>query len=272
MSSETPLLHAYQFWIVFVISLILATIFTIGYIDTANWSAAVTYLVLLAVWGWSLIAFTYFLRGRGLPFEFLNNVPAWQLMFGVLVVPVIFFLAQGVGFLTGSQMQLISLIPELLPSVFSRLFGRFSFIDTLKIPVWMQMIGWHLGDVSTTETVFETGAMALLFLALYKKLKSWQKSRWPVFGLMSLVNLLWSGMHGILSYSSLNQFATAFLAGELLLSLILIFGSIIPTILGHAGWNILGVFGLLTLWPMIGLGILALILILALFLLRRKRR
>lgn len=271
----------------FVGSLIIASIFLVVYYKTVNESAAWTYLILEMVWGslMVLVALVFGKRPGGLPFNFLRNISGWQYLLGFLAVPIMFFLALGIEILTGNSVQITSVVPtSSVPEVLSKFFPHFAFLDTSQIPVWAQTIGWHFGDVSPGETEFQVGAiigLCLAVFALYKRnrrkkgleVKELEHEKWISLGIMTGVNLLWTSMHGILGeYTTLPQFAIAFLAGEVLLSLFWILENPLPTVTGHALWNVLGTFGLLTVLNMTVLGFAVLITILALYLLKKRRK
>lgn len=262
---------AYQFWLAIGIAFTFSTVFVVMYYGTVDAMAGLVYFAFVFLWGLTLIVLGFVFKDR-LPLSYLHEIPAWEVMFGVLAVPLLFFLSEAIGMFSSTQLSLNSLLPELL----SRLFPSFSFLANIglagfTIPVWLQSLGWNLSDVAPAEEMFKLGVFEILLIVIWAKVAPVAKIKLGsnaatvlIFSLFSIVNLLWVIIHGFLSYTNVSQYAVAFVAGEVLLSFTVILSNILPAIIGHALWNVFGTLGLLTLWPMVAVVIVALILMLIL--------
>lgn len=242
----------WQFLALWFYSLILGFVFMLAaYGTTAQWSTII-YEVVIFIFGAVLLLLKYiFFRNRQAPFEFSKNVPAYGYTLAFFLIPVMYFLAQGIDDLVTGQFSVQSWLPE----VFTHFFALSAIPQILsplgQVGVWLQEFALQASLVSPAEELFKTASLfGILTIIVWRREAKSGKAEslgfWTILIVVTLVNTLWVAMHGILEYHQFSDFMIAFVDGEILLAPTWFFGNPFPSVITHTDWNTFGTLGVLT--------------------------
>lgn len=217
--------------------------------QTSAWEGTTFYFIATFVFAAFLIVLKYtFFRGREMPFEFTKNAPAYAYTLAFLYIPIMYFLAQGLTYLTTGVIASGSWLRSgWFPEVFQHFFSLTDIPIILpawlgSVSVYLQEFALQVSDVGPAEELFKTAVwVSVLVVILWWREQSSGKPQKigiaTVFVVGSLINGLWVAMHGIVAYHTASDFLIALVEGELLLAPTWLFGTPFPAVIAHGTWN-----------------------------------